>query len=355
MLAVGAHCGWPLSSGTKEHSLYQATELLDSHPSIDLHCHPGLFPAHGTALYGGDEAVAQTVADMRAGNIWGGFFSLVADLALIELGPDGVTANRSFEPGEAWASYQQQMSALNELLGKLPAAAALGLDDMDMLHGQGTIAAFIACEGAHCLEGHPERVERIYVDGVRLLQLVHYAMDVMGDLQTHEAVYDGLSAVGREVVGEMDRLGMVIDVAHASFKTVTDITQVSDSPLVLSHSQLRHGDRQHPRLLEPEHAQAIAATGGVIGMWPSGFGNDSFDDFIDNTMRMIDLVGVDHVGLGTDMDGNYKPVFDSYRQLPHWAGGLLDKGLSGSEVGQVVGGNAIRVMKQVFQKGSGHV
>jgi membrane dipeptidase len=100
-------------------------------------------------------------------------------------------------------------------------------------------------------------------------------------------------------------------------------------------------------MLDPGHAKAVAATGGVIGMWPSGFGNDNFQDFVDNTMRLIDLVGVEHVGLGTDMDSNYKPVFDSYKQLPDWTAGLLQKGLSESDVSKVIGGNAMRVISLV--------
>lgn len=98
---------------------------------------------------------------------------------------------------------------------------------------------------------------------------------------------------------------MLIDLAHASFKTVVDVAELSSNPLILSHSQLKWADKQHPRMLEPEHADAIAATDGVIDMWPSGFGNDTFADFVENTMRLIDLVGVDHVGLGTDMNSRF--------------------------------------------------
>jgi len=88
---------------------------------------------------------------------------------------------------------------------------------------------------------------------------------------------------------------------------------------------------------------------GVIGAWPSGFANRTFDDFVDQTMRLIDVVGVDHVGLGTDMDGNFKPVFSSYLQLPDWVAGLRSKGLSEIDVAKVAGGNALRVVGQVLK------
>ena len=91
----------------------------------------------------------------------------------------------------------------------------------------------------------------------------------------------------------------------------------------------------------------MANTGGVIGAWPSGF-NSSFDEFVSNTMRLIEIVGVDHVGLGTDMDGNLKPVLGDYRQLPDWLTALRSKGLSASDVAKVAGGNMQRVLSQVI-------
>lgn len=347
-IAVGGiMCGVPIH-GLTDDGLALAVELLRDHPSFDLHSHPGRLHARGTAAYGGDDGIRKTVADMQTGQLWGGFFALVADSPILVRGPDGIRVGRSFEPGEAWEVYRQQFSVLKELLGDLPVAQATKARDIGRIHKQGQVTAFIACEGAHCLEGRAERVEQMYSDGVRMLQLVHYAQDVIGDLQTEDPVYDGLSPVGREVVREMNRLGMVIDVAHASYETVLDTAEISETPLILSHSQLKWGDKRHPRLLDPEHAKAIAATGGVIGMWPSGFNNDTFADFVDNTMRMIELVGVEHVGLGTDMDSNYRPVFDSYTQLPDWTAALLSRGLSESEVSQVVGGNALRVIEQTI-------
>lgn len=342
----GVALGLPLSAVTAD--LDDAIRLLQANPSFDLHCHPGRFYTRGSPGYGGDEIVARTVSEMHIGQLWSGFFSVVADGPILVREPDGIGVGRAFEPGEAWDLYKMQMSVVRDVLDELPAAQALESRDVRRLHEQKDIAAFVACEGAHFLEGRPERVEQIHADGVRSLQIAHYAPDVICDLQTQDPVYDGLSAIGKDVVQEMDRVGILIDVAHASYDTVIDVAEVSSNPLILSHSQLKWADRQHPRMLDPEHAKAVAATGGVIGMWPSGFGNDNFQDFVDNTVRLIDLVGVDHVGLGTDMDSNYKPVFDSYRQLPDWTAGLLQKGLSESDVSKVVGGNAIRVIRQVI-------
>jgi len=248
--------------------------------------------------------------------MWGGFFSLLGDSGLRELGPEGISVNRGFEPGEGWALYQKQLADLHWLLSELPVEEAHTADDLRTVHEGGNIAAYVGCEGAHILEGKVERVEAMYGDGVRLIQLVHYAMNDLGDVQSLDPVYNGVTPFGANVVREMNRLGMIIDVAHASFDMVVQVAEVSSHPLVLSHSQLKIGDKQHPRLPEPEHAKVIAATGGVIGM-------------------------------GTDMDGNYQPVFENYRQQPEWVAGLLAKGLNEGEVAKVVGGNALRVMEAV--------
>jgi membrane dipeptidase len=237
---------------------------------------------------------------------------------------------------------------MRKLIHVLPAKIATTLQDLDAAN-RSRVAAFLSCEGGDCIEHKPERLETMFADGVRSIQLVHYAQNQIGDLQSSSPKFNGLSAVGKEIVIGMDRLGMVIDVAHATAKTVQDVLHISDLPIILSHSQLKRGKNQHPRLITKDHARLVADSGGVIGMWPSGFGNATFDEFVDNTLRLIDVVGVEHVGLGTDMDGNYKPVFDSYLQLPDWVEALFAKGLTEHEVNLVVGGNVHNLLQKVLK------
>ena len=143
--------------------------------------------------------------------------------------------------------------------------------------------------------------------------------------------------------------GMVIDVAHASFDTVRDVASRTSAPIILSHSILKIDDSRPlaARAISVEHAKLVAKTGGVIGAWPSGF-NASFDEFVDNTKRLVDEIGIDHVGLGTDMDGNFRPVLSSYAQLKEWAAALQAKGFTSAEVAKVMGGNMQRVLSQVI-------
>jgi membrane dipeptidase len=147
----------------------------------------------------------------------------------------------------------------------------------------------------------------------------------------------------------MNRLKMVIDVSHATLETTRDVAALSSAPIMLSHGILK-ADGPRPlaeRAVTVEHARLVAATGGLIGMWPSGY-NASFEEFVQNTVRMIDAVGIDHVGLGTDMDGNFRPVLDRYPQTAGWLEGLKSRGLSDDDVRKVAGGNAQRLLSAVF-------
>ncbi|MEQ8302858.1 MAG: membrane dipeptidase [Cyclobacteriaceae bacterium] len=312
---------------------------------FDLHAHPGRFYRRGIDQYPGDEAVAKTVGEMNEGRLSGVFLSFVVDTLVTKRTDTGIVPARKFEKGEAWKEYKRQVQQLDALCELLPMRKGTSVKDLDS--GAKTVAAFYACEGGDFLES-ASQLDEVFADGVRAIQLVHYAPNPLGDLQTSPSEHGGFSELGKAVVRKMNSLGMVIDVAHASFKTVKDVAGITGKPLILSHSILKlEEDRPiSVRAISEDHAMVIAETGGVIGAWPSGF-STSFDDYIDNIMRLIDVVGVDHVGLGTDMDSNYKPVFDSYLQLPELLGALRSKGLSTEDVQKVVGGNVVRVLKEV--------
>lgn len=315
---------------------------------FDLHAHPGRFYRRGMEGYESDAPVLKTVEEMNAGGLSGAFFSFVVDTLVTKVTATGVVPARKFNKGEAWAEYKRQLKEFNSLCEQLPLRKAKTV--ADLTKPSETAAAFFGCEGGDFLQS-TDQLDEMYSDGVRCIQLVHYAPNPLGDLQTSESQHNGLSKTGKAVVNKMNKLGMVIDVAHASYKTVIDVASATSEPIILSHSILKT-EEDRPisiRAITPEHAKVVASTGGVIGAWPSGF-STSFDDYIDNIMRLIDVVGVDHVGLGTDMDSNYKPVLDSYLQLSQWTNALKAKGLSEEEVKKVAGGNAIRILTQVFNK-----
>ncbi|MBI3791017.1 MAG: membrane dipeptidase [Gemmatimonadetes bacterium] len=321
----------------------------DGAVTFDLHTHPGAFFRKGTPEFTGDSAIARSIGSMRSGKLTGAFFSVVSDGPLIQLGATGVTVRGQYARGEGAREYERQLALLKALPAQHPAFIATAAIDLPRALRLGKTAAYIACEGGECLDGSVERVDQLHADGVRSIQIVHYVPSALGDLQTQPAQHGGLSALGKDVVRRMNKAGMLIDVAHAALDTVKDVVSLTTQPIMLSHSLLKmEPDRLlAARAITPEHAKLVAGTGGVIGMWPSGF-NKGFEEFVDNTKRLVDVVGVDHVGLGTDMDGNLRPVFDAYWQLAPWAAGLRARGFGDEDVEKILGGNVQRMLKQVI-------
>jgi membrane dipeptidase len=143
----------------------------------------------------------------------------------------------------------------------------------------------------------------------------------------------------------MNRIGLLADLAHASFETTADAAEITTQPILSTHSLVRAWDGSTPGFgMTTEHANIIAATGGVIGTFGGVRGGMS--GFVEHTLRLIETVGVDHVGIGTDMDGtgNLPAAFDRYPLLPEATARLLDSGLDEDEVGKVIGGNVARVL-----------
>ncbi|MBY0434349.1 MAG: membrane dipeptidase [Cyclobacteriaceae bacterium] len=318
-----------------------------SYFTFDLHAHPGQLFASASSGFGDAIGSTKTLNEMKQTQLSGAFFSLVADSPLIKLGATGVMVTGKFAPGEAWKEYQRQMKVMRDYLDK--ASVKIGKQKTDLNNSNSSLAAYLAVEGGDFLEGNPDKVDEVYRDGVRSIQLVHYVPNNVGDLQTADPTNNGLSSFGMEVVKRMNKLGMLIDVAHASFQTVKDVAALTDSPIMLSHSILAmEPDRPiAKRAISKEHAKLIAETNGIIGAWPSGF-NKSFDEYVDNIVRLVDVVGIDHVGIGTDMDGNFKAVLSSYQQYPVLAESLKARGLSQADAEKVMGGNARRVLGKIL-------
>ncbi len=314
---------------------------------FDLHCHPAAFFRKGTDTYTGDEAFRKSIESMNSTHVQGAFLSIVSDLPVLKINEGGKITSRKFNTGEAWGEYKRQLSILKELIGSSESKIAGSQED---LKTGGNVKLFLSCEGADFIEGNLDRINLVYEDGVRSIQLVHYAPNNVGDLQTSDPVNSGLSPYGKQIVQQMNELGMVIDLAHATFKTCQDVAEITSSPIMVSHSILQSGYERpvSARAISVDHAKVIAQTGGVIGAWPSGFSSD-LNDFANNTLRLIDTVGIDHVGLGTDMDANYLPVIADYFDVEKWTDLLSEKGLSIEEIQKLVGGNARRVLMEVLK------
>jgi len=208
-------------------------------------------------------------------------------------------------------------------------------------------AIVVASEGADSLEGRIDRVDEFYEKwGLRHLQLTHYRVNELGDIQTVPPVHGGLTDFGAEVIKHCNERGIVVDVAHGTYDLVKRAAAVTAKPLILSHTSLDLAPRAFSRTINAEHAKLIAATGGVIGVWPPAGIYPDLDALARGMARLVDVIGVDHVGLGSDMMGIVGPAsFDDYAQLPALAQALLDHGFNADEAGKILGGNYRRVFE----------
>ncbi|MEE9433750.1 MAG: membrane dipeptidase [Sphingorhabdus sp.] len=338
---------------TKE-ELDHAKALLDRHIAIDVHAHPGRTFVNGAehlpillklyAMQGSFEQ--QAVNDMVAGNLTASSFAAVADFQTLNIEGEGLSSTREFEPGEAWASYKRQIANLRSLIAQNLVMRIQAPADFAAAKASRKIGAILSVEGGDFLEGKPERVAAAYADGVRILTLMHYRNNELGSIITDQTKEGGLTPAGEAIIREMNRLGMIIDIAHSSVQTAYGALETSTKPVIASHVHIHTGKSSHPRFIPAALAKAIAAKGGLVGAWPAGIGIDSLSGFVGRTIDLVGAVGIDHVCLGTDMDANYKPVFDNYRKLPLFVGGLAKRGLSEGDIAKIIGGNFLRVFRE---------
>jgi membrane dipeptidase len=326
--------------------------FLKRHTSVDIHCHPGRFflehvidPTPTTRAFG-EHFETAAIADLHAGNVSAALFSAVADMRLLEMTPaQGLHAGRDFQPGEAYADYSRQLAELKTLAASPGLAKGLNPADIAAAHAHQKTAVVFAVEGGDFIEDNLDRVQEAFRDGVRAITRVHYHVNQIGDIQTEAPVHKGLTALGKSIVAEMNKTGILIDLAHATFDLTKDVLGISSKPVMVSHTNLMTPTTGHPRLISVEHAKLVAAAGGIIGSWPSGVGQTTFADYVDSILRLIDAVQIDHVAIGTDMDANFKPVLRSYRDWSLIPAALLARGLREGDVAKVTGANFLRVFK----------
>jgi membrane dipeptidase len=265
-------------------------------------------------------------------------------------------------------------------------------------HAQGKIAALMGIEGGHMIASDLGVLRVFAALGVRYLTLTHSVNDEWADSSTDKPAHNGLSDFGKQVVREMNRLGMMVDISHVADKTFYDVLAITQAPVIASHSSCR-ALCDAPRNMTDDMIRALAKNGGVIQInYHEGFLSQEFRDaaahsedlktrtaemekqcgedeackilggervtrelvaegklpkvrwekIIDHIDHAVKLVGADHVGLGSDFDGANMPYgMDDVTHLPQITDALLKKGYSDADVQKILGGNTLRVMEQV--------
>jgi membrane dipeptidase len=267
---------------------------------------------------------------------------------------------------------------------------ALTADDVERAHRDGKIASLIGIEGGHAIENSLGTLRQFYAMGVRYLTLTHASTIDWADAATDSARHDGLTRFGEEVVREMNRMGMLVDLSHVSPATMNDALRVSVAPVIFSHSSAR-ALADHPRNVPDDVLARVKQNGGIVMVnFYSGFvdpaaaaamrnmfevqrrfqaqyPNDpqaaqrayrewqrqnptprgNIATVADHIDHIVKVAGIDHVGIGSDFDGvtSLPEGLDDVSRYPYLTVELLRRGYSDADVRKILGGNLLRVMR----------
>lgn len=219
----------------------------------------------------------------------------------------------------------------------------------DRAAGKQVTGGLLSIEGLHNLQGDFDNLARLRDAGYRMASPTHFFdNEVAGSVAGLEK--GSLTSLGRQVIRDMQRGGMIVDLAHASHATIAEVLEMAVRPVVFSHGGVK-GTCDNNRNLSDDEIRGIAATGGVVGIgfWEAAVCDTSVDGIVRAMLHVRDLVGVDHVALGSDWDGAVTTVFDS-AHVSALTEGLMRAGLSEEDIAKIMGGNAIRVMRETLPR-----
>ena len=225
-------------------------------------------------------------------------------------------------------------------------------DDLWMNKHLGKKSIMLGIENGHALEGSLDNLRHFAQRGIVYMTLCHNGDNDICDSARGEHTHNGVSAFGREVISEMNRLGIMVDLSHAGEKSFYDALELSKTPIVCSHSSCR-ALCDHPRNLTDDQMRALAQKGGVMQVTLyHGFlvkdGEATLEDAMRHLEHAISVMGIDHVGLGTDFDGDGGiRGLASSAELLNYTRELLKKKYSEADIQKLWGGNFLRVMKEV--------
>jgi len=334
-LALGNSC---LFTGDKRLPVQTDPEFLDSIRIIDAHAHPDQFHAPNTKHV--DRS--STIQQIRAIGMEASVFAAVGD----NVARGRIKGGRS--------EFQQTLIQLRRI--RLKAAngevrlVQKAADIPQRLAAGDAPGAILAIEGGDALENRTENVERFFKAGVRVITLIHQGPNGLGDSRNTDAKYGGLTPAGREMVAKIQEAGILLDVAHATAPTLKDIAQMSQAPLVDSHTGLGGQDSPSKYFRSWKEMEFIAGTGGVICTWPFRMaGRKTFRDWAMEILLMKERMGMGCVGLGTDGGGNLPELIRGYsdiRDLENLVAAMLEVGLTSDDVRKYMGGNFFRVLEK---------
>jgi membrane dipeptidase len=296
--------------------------------------------------------------------------------------------------GEALSMTLEQIDLVKRMIERYPETFELALtaDDIERIHAKGKIASLIGVEGGHCIEESLAALEKLYHLGARYMTLTHTDSLSWADSSTDAAKNNGLNPFGKQVVQRMNQLGMMVDLAHVSAKTMRDAIETSEAPVIFSHSSAFEVCK-HPRNVPDDVLKSLRAKDGVVMVnffsgfvvpsaakisleemdmerelkkkyngdktlydpelkrWKAAhkYARGSIHDLLDHIDHIAKVAGVEHIGIGSDFDGvNLLPTqLEDASCYPYITQGLIDRGYSDEQIKAILGGNLLRVMRGV--------
>lgn len=318
--------------------LHQRIVTLDSHTDT-----PMIFPGHFNI--GEKQGGKVNLPFMVEGRIDAAF--MVAYI------PQGERDEASLAKATAYAEERLKEVIRQEQLNPTRMGIARTPDDLLRLKQAGKKAIFLGIENGYALGKEVNNVRKFRDMGVSYITLCHNGDNDLCDSARGKGEWKGLSPLGKQMVAEMNRLGVMVDISHAAESTFYDVLACSRYPIIASHSSAR-ALCNHPRNLTDDQLKAIAGQGGVVQLCLyKGFINEeaenaSVSDAIRHINHMVDLIGVEHVGIGSDFDGDGELIgCRASNELINITMHLLKEGYSEADISRIWGGNFLRVMRQV--------
>jgi len=277
---------------------------------------------------------------LRAGMVGGQFWSVYI--------PFGAT-----EEGAAKVQLEQ-IDIMLQIIARYPDVFELALDasDVERIFASGKIASMIGMEGGHAIENSLGALRGFFAMGARYMTLTHNGTLDWVDSANDEHRHGGLTPFGQEVVREMNRMGMLVDLSHTSPETMNDALDVAEAPVIWSHADTR-GMRDHPRNVPDQVLRRLPDNGGVVMITfvPSFLTENeeaTIADVANHIEHVAELAGIDHVGIGSDFDGiSSTPVgMEDVSSYPALFAELSRRGWSEGDLAKLAGENVLRVMRE---------
>ena len=221
-------------------------------------------------------------------------------------------------------------------------------DLQDLIHARKAdneiVGALLSLEGAHALEGQLNNVDKLFALGYRIIGFTHFFDNELGG-SAHGIEKSGITPFGLAVLTKMEKLGILVDIAHASPALIDDIFRHASRPVIASHTGVKGICNSGTRNLSDKHIQKIAESGGVIGIgfWPVATCSDDVKGIIDSIRYVTNLVGVDYVALGSDFDGNVQTPFDAENVIVITEA-LVAAGFTNTQIQKIMGENVLNLL-----------